>query len=117
MKKHAQILNPKFSVVINKFRSNFNENPIISWTEPKGGYFVSVETLNGCAKKTVQYCKEAGLKLTNAGATYPYGVDPNDSNIRIAPSYPELEDLDKAMDIFCICAKLAAVEKLIQDKT
>jgi DNA-binding transcriptional MocR family regulator len=114
MKRHAEILNPKFNLVIDKFKGNFINNPIISWAEPKGGYFISVETLSGCAKETVRYCKKAGLKLTNAGATYPYGIDPNDSNIRIAPSYPNLEELDKAMDIFCLCAKLAAIEKLIK---
>lgn len=116
MKKHAQTLNPKFKMVINKFNDNFENNPIISWTQPKGGYFISVETLNGCAKETVRYCKEAGLKLTEAGTTYPYGIDPNDSNIRIAPSYPDIEELDKAIDIFCLCVKLAATEKLIKNK-
>lgn len=117
MKKHAQILNPKFSLVINKFNDNFSNNPILSWTNPKGGYFISVETINGCAKETVRYCKEAGLKLTSAGSTYPYGIDPNDSNIRIAPSYPNIKELGMAMDVFCLCVKLAAAEKLIKDKT
>ena len=117
MKKHAQILNPKFETVINKFKNNFEKNPIISWTNPRGGYFISVETLKGCAKRTVMLCNKAGLKLTSAGATYPYGKDPNNSNIRIAPSYPPLEELNKAMDVFCVCAKLAAIEKLIEDKS
>ena len=82
--------------------------------QPKGGYFVSVDTLPGCAKATVELCKEAGVIITPAGATYPYGIDPNDSNIRIAPSYPTVEELQLAMELFCLCIQLAGVAKLLE---
>ena len=83
------------------------------WTEPNGGYFVSVDVLEGCAKRVVSLCKEAGVTLTGAGATYPYGKDPQDKNIRVAPTFPPVEELQLAMDLFCLCVKLAAVEKLL----
>lgn len=85
----------------------------IHWTHPNGGYFISVDTMDGCAARVVALCKEAGVTLTGAGATYPYGKDPHDRNIRIAPSYPSLDELQKASDIFCLCVKLATVEKLL----
>ena len=88
-----------------------------SWTNPKGGYFISFETLPGCAKEVVDKCKKAGVKLTSAGATFPYGKDPEDSNIRIAPTYPPLEDLRIATELFCLCVKLISVEKLLKKKT
>jgi DNA-binding transcriptional MocR family regulator len=113
MKKHGQILRPKFELVINAFRQNFGTNPIIKWTEPKGGYFINVETLCGCAKKIIGYCGNAGLKLTEAGSTYPHGIDPDDTNIRIAPSYPEISELENALQVFCVSAKLACAEKIL----
>ncbi|MBQ5399567.1 MAG: aminotransferase [Ruminococcus sp.] len=113
MNKHKAILGPKFDVVLSKLSENFFENKIAEWTNPNGGYFVSVNVYNGTAKRVVHLCKEAGVVLTGAGATYPYGVDPDDSNIRIAPSYPSVEELKVAMDVFCLSAKIAALEKLI----
>ncbi len=113
MKKHAAIIRPKFDIVLKKLDSELAPRGIGSWHEPKGGYFVSFNAPDGCAKRTVQLAKEAGVVMTGAGATFPYGKDPKDSNIRIAPTYPELDELSTAMDIFCICARLAAVEKLL----
>ncbi len=107
MKKHRKILKPKFDLVVNKLKSEFKDNPIVTWTEPKGGYFVSTQTYPGLAKEVVRLCKEAGVKLTKAGAAFPYGKDPQDSNIRIAPTYPSLSELELAMNLFCICVKLA----------
>ena len=88
----------------------------MTWSRPKGGYFVSVDTLPGCAGETVRLAREAGVTLTGAGATYPYGKDPKDSNIRIAPSFPVPEELEQAMDLFCLCVKLAGVRKLLNEK-
>ncbi len=116
MKRHADILRPKFELVVNTFKEEFADSGILSWQEPKGGYFVSINTLEGCAKATVALCAEAGLTLTGAGASYPYGKDPKDSNIRIAPSYPEIDELETAIEVFCVCCKLAAVNKLLEDK-
>ena len=116
MKKLGAMLREKFNVVLNKLDKEFSDNDLLTWTKPGGGYFISVDTLPGCAKETVRLAKECGLILTDAGATYPYQKDPHDSNIRIAPSYPTVEELDKAMDIFCICVKLAAVNKLLKEK-
>lgn len=113
MQKHKAILAPKFELVISKLTKELGDKNIASWHNPNGGYFVSVNVLNGCAKKVVALCKEAGINLTGAGATYPYGIDPNDSNIRIAPSFPPLDELAKALDIFCLCTKIAAIEKLL----
>ena len=113
MQKHKALLAPKFNVVIEKLNSELKDAEIAKWTDPNGGYFVSVNVLNGTAKRVVELCKEAGVVLTDAGATYPYGNDPDDSNIRIAPSFPSVDELSQAMDIFCVCAKLAALEKLI----
>ena len=112
MKKHAEVLRPRFEIVINKLGENLDELGIIRYNRPRGGYFVCVDVLDGTAKRVVELCKEAGVNLTGAGATYPYGNDPHDSNIRIAPSFPTLEDLSKAMDVFCVCTRLAALEKL-----
>ena len=113
MEKHKAILKPRFEKVIEKLETQVKESGVVQWIEPNGGYFVSVDVMPGTAKRVVALCKEAGVVLTGAGATYPYGDDPKDSNIRIAPSYPPVEELDGAMDIFCIAAKLAAVEKLL----
>ena len=117
MMKHADIIRPKFEMVESVFEKNLNGLDIGSWTNPKGGYFISFETLPGCAKEVVDKCKKAGVKLTSAGATFPYGKDPEDSNIRIAPTYPPLEDLRIATELFCLCVKLISVEKLLKKKT
>ncbi len=113
MKKHKAILAPKFKTVIDKLNANFADNCIARWTNPNGGYFVSVDVYPGTAKKVVELCKDAGVVLTGAGATYPNSNDPEDKNIRIAPSFPSVEELSLAMDIFCVCVKLAAIEKLV----
>lgn len=113
MKKHKAILAPKFKAVIDKLVSGLGEAGVASWTNPNGGYFVSVDVYPGTAKKVVSLCKEAGVVLTGAGATYPGSNDPEDKNIRIAPSFPSVEELSAAMDIFCVCVKLAAIEKLV----
>ena len=114
MKKHKDILQPRFNMVTDKLESELSGYGVADWTKPNGGYFVSVDVTEGCAKRVVALCKEAGVVLTGAGATYPYGNDPKDSNIRIAPTYPPIEELEIAMDVFCTCVKLAAVEKLIK---
>ncbi len=115
MKQHKAILRPRFDIVLDTIKTNIEEYGIIEYEEPKGGYFVSVNVLNGTAKRVVGLCKEAGVILTGAGATYPYGNDPEDSNIRIAPTAPSVEDLSKAMYVFSVCCKLAAVEKLLNN--
>jgi DNA-binding transcriptional MocR family regulator len=89
------------------------QSGIATWHKPNGGYFISVNLLSGCAKETVRLCKEAGVVMTGAGATWPLGLDPQDSNLRIAPSFPTLQELETAMQLFCVCAKLAAVQKLL----
>lgn len=113
MDKHRDILKPKFDIVLNTLEENFNNNPILKWEEPKGGYFVSVYTLDGLAKKVVAMCKQVGLVLTDAGSTYPKKIDDKDSNIRIAPSFPNIDELKKAMDIFCLCVKIATIDKML----
>lgn len=113
MQKHKEILKPRFQAVIDKFNTQLKGLDIASWHEPRGGYFVSINVLPGTAKKVCTMCKEAGLVLTPAGATYPLGNDPQDSNIRIAPSYPPLSELQVAMDVFCVCVRLCAVEKFL----
>ena len=113
MKKHKEVLQPKFEIVLNALETELAPTATAQWTKPNGGYFVSVDVLPGTAKRVVELCKEAGVVLTDAGATYPLGKDPKDSNIRIAPSFPPNSELEQAMEIFCICAKLAACEKLI----
>ena len=115
MRKHADLLRPKFEAVQDVLDKELSGLGIGSWTKPNGGYFISFQTMDGCAKAIVAKCKEAGVVLTNAGATYPYGIDPKDSNIRIAPSYPDVDELRKAVELLCICVKLAAVEKLIEE--
>ena len=115
MKKQAAILKPKFDAVTDGFEKAFDGTGIASWKKPNGGYFISLFVMNGCAKRVGQLCKEAGLTLTTVGATYPYGIDPDDSNIRIAPSYPDVDELKKAVELLCICVKLAAAEKLTEE--
>jgi len=112
MRKHAEFMRPKFEAV----EEELGGLGIGSWTEPKGGYFISFEALDGCAKAIVAKCKEAGVKLTGAGATFPYGKDPKDSNIRIAPSFPTPEEMKQAADLFVLCVKLVSVEKLLENK-
>ena len=112
MKKHAAIMVPKFQCVLRWLDNEIAPLEIADWQKPKGGYFVSVNTAHGLAKRTLALCKEAGVVMTGAGATFPYGIDPNDSNIRIAPSLPPVEELEQAMDVFCTCLKLAALEQL-----
>lgn len=114
MKKHAQILAPKFAVVADMLDREIKPLGFANWNRPKGGYFVSFNAMPGTAKRALDLCKEAGVEMTPAGATYPYGKDPQDSNIRIAPSLPPVAELEKAMDVFCTCIKLAALEKLLQ---
>lgn len=116
MKKHANLLRPKFEAVLHILEKELGALGIGSWTSPKGGYFISFQAMEGCAKTIVSKCQEAGVALTEAGATYPYGKDPKDSNIRIAPSFPTLEELIKATEIFALCVKLASVEKLLAVK-
>ncbi len=113
MMRHAAILKPKFDAVLSAFNKNLAGKGIASWTEPKGGYFISLDVNNGCAKRTVALCKEAGVTLTGAGATYPYGNDPDDKNIRIAPTFPSRDELCKAVEILCLCVEIAAIEKLL----
>jgi DNA-binding transcriptional MocR family regulator len=113
MKKHRQIIEPKFNKVLEALDKEIAPLGIASWKNPNGGYFISVDTLDGCAKRVVSLCKDAGVVLTGAGATFPYGIDPRDRNIRIAPTYPPLEELELAMQLFCICLKLASAEKLL----
>lgn len=116
MKKHANEMRPKFEAVLDVLEEELADTGIASWEKPYGGYFISFEAMEGCAKKIVAKCKEAGVTLTGAGATYPYGKDPKDSNIRIAPSFPTLEELKTAARLFTLCVKLASVEKLLEDK-
>ncbi len=113
MRKHAALLRPKFDKVLEILDRELAGKGAGSWLKPKGGYFISFEACEGCAKDIVARCKEAGVVLTGAGATYPYGKDPKDSNIRIAPSYPSPEELEKAAEIFCLCVKLSTIEKLL----
>lgn len=113
MKKHAAILKPKFDIVLEHLENELGGKGIASWFNPKGGYFISLDVMNGCAKRVGQLCKEAGVTLTSVGATFPYGIDENDSNIRIAPSFPPVDELDLAAELLCICVKLACIEKLV----
>lgn len=116
MRKHADLLRPKFRTVLNILDKELGGLEIGTWTNPNGGYFISFQALDGCAKAIVAKCKEAGMVLTNAGATYPYGVDPQDSNIRIAPSFPTPEEMAQATELFVLCVKLVSVEKLLENK-
>ena len=112
MQRHAAILAPKFRTVLTALEREIAPLEIASWSNPKGGYFISCDAMPGTAKRVLALCAEAGVVMTGAGATYPYGIDPNDSNIRIAPSFPPVEELEKAMEIFCLSLRLAALEKL-----
>ena len=114
MKKHADIIRPKFEATLDILEKELGGLGIGEWTKPLGGYFISFDAMEGCAKAIVARCKEAGVVLTGAGATFPYGIDPKDSNIRIAPSYPTQEEMASATDLFVLCVKLVSVEKLLE---
>lgn len=116
MKKHADWMRPKFEAVLAVLDKELGGLKIGEWTRPNGGYFISFEAMDGCAKNIVAKCKEAGMVLTGAGATYPYGIDPKDSNIRIAPSFPTPEEMAQAAELFVLCVKLVSVEKLLEQK-
>lgn len=114
MKKEAAIMRPKFEAVLSTLEKELGGLGIAEWIRPRGGYFISFETMDGCAKKVVAKCKDAGVVMTGAGATFPYGRDPKDSNIRIAPSFPTPEELAQAAELFVLCVKLVSVEKLLE---
>ena len=116
MRRHADSMRPKFEAVIRILAQELDGLGIGTWTEPKGGYFISFDSMEGCAKDIVARCKKAGLVMTGAGATYPYGKDPYDSNIRIAPSYPPLKDLELAMELFALCVKIVSIDKILADR-
>ena len=116
MKKHADFLRPKFEATLKVLDDELTGLGIGTWSEPRGGYFISFDALPGCAKAIVSMCKEAGVVLTNAGATFPYGKDPRDSNIRIAPSFPTPEEMSEAAELFVLCVKLVSVDKLLESK-
>ena len=115
MKLHKNILAPKFKAVINEFKTSLGEYNVAQWSNPKGGYFISLDVMEGTAKRVYELCKEAGVTLTTVGATFPYGYDPKDTNIRIAPSFPPVDELLTATKLLCICVKLAACEKLLAE--
>ncbi|MBE6880546.1 MAG: aminotransferase class I/II-fold pyridoxal phosphate-dependent enzyme [Ruminococcaceae bacterium] len=114
MVKHREIIAPKFDIVLNALDKEIAPIEFGQWHKPNGGYFISFNGLAGTAKRTVELCKNAGVVLTGAGATYPYGIDPEDKNIRIAPTYPTIEELATAMEVFCVAVKLAACEVLLK---
>ncbi len=116
MKRHAAIIRPKFAAVTDALERHLAGTGAAEWHNPRGGYFVSVNLAEGCAKRTIALLKAAGVNMTPAGATYPYGNDPADSNLRIAPSYPTVEELRVAMELFCICARMAYIEKILKNK-
>ena len=115
MRKHADIIRPKFEAVLEIFENNLAGLGVGEWTNPKGGYFISFDSLPGCAKAIVNKAKKAGVTMTGAGATWPYGKDPQDSNIRVAPTYPTLEDLKIAAELFTLCVRIVSLEKLISE--
>ena len=116
MRKHADILRPKFEMVENTLEQELGDKGIGTWTKPLGGYFIGFESLPGCAKEIVARCKKAGVNMTPAGATWPYGKDPQDTSIRIAPTFPPLNDLEFATRLFCLCVKLVSAEKLLEQQ-
>ena len=115
MKKHANEMRPKFEIVLDILEKELAGTGTGTWTKPLGGYFISFDSMEGCAKKIVEKCREAGVVLTNAGATFPYGNDPNDTNIRIAPSFPTPEEMAQATELFTLCVKLVSIEKLLAE--
>ena len=117
MMKHAEILRPKFELVLSILEEELGGLEIGSWTKPLGGYFIGFESLPGCAKKIVSMCKKAGVIMTPAGATWPYGKDPRDTSIRIAPTFPPLEELEKASALFALCVRMVSAEKILAEKS
>ena len=115
MRKHASLIRPKFEMVLKNLEEELGGRGIGDWTRPHGGYFISFDSMDGCAKAIVARAKEAGVVMTDAGATYPYGKDPHDSNIRIAPTYPSLQELEEAVKVFILCVKLESVNKLLEN--
>ena len=113
MKKHAKLLAPKFNIVLETLKNELKDNDLASWSSPKGGYFISLDVNHCSAKRVGEICKELGVVLTTVGVTFPYGIDPDDRNIRIAPSYPSTDELQKAADILCLAVKLATIEALV----
>ncbi len=113
MKRHAEILRPKFDSVLSEMEKELGGKGIAKWTRPNGGYFINLDVLSGCAKRVVELCANAGMILTPAGAPFPYGIDPEDTNIRIAPSYPSVEEISQAAKVLCVAVKYAALEKLM----
>ena len=113
MKKHAKLLAPKFNIVLETLEKELKDNDLASWSSPKGGYFISLDVNHCSAKRVGEICKELGVVLTTVGTTFPYGIDPDDRNIRIAPSYPSTDELQKAADILCLAVKLATIEALV----
>ena len=113
MRKHADVIRPKFEAVLDAFDRNLSGLQIGEWTRPYGGYFISFEAMDGCAKKIVHLAKKAGVTMTEAGATWPYHQDPKDSNIRVAPTYPPLEDLKVAAELFTLCVRIVSAKKIL----
>ena len=116
MKLHAEKLRPKFEIILKYFESELGGKEIAEWTSPNGGYFINLDVMSGCAKRTGELCKKAGVVLTTPGASFPYGKDPEDTNIRIAPSFPTVEELEMAVKCLCVCVQLACTEKLLESK-
>lgn len=114
MAKHRAIIRPRFEVVLRKLDEHFSDSDLGQWERPEGGYFVSFDTRPNCAKEVVRLAAETGVKLTPAGATFPYGKDPDDKNIRIAPTVPSVAELEKAMDVFVTCVKLVSVRERLR---
>jgi len=114
MLRHQKVLAPKFALVLEILASRLGESKIASWTEPKGGYFISLDVLPGTAKRTIALAKDAGIAVTEAGAAFPYRKDPEDKNIRIAPSFPTIAELTAAIDGLATCALLSATESLLR---
>ena len=115
MRKHAEILRPKFEMVESMMKQELGDKGIGSWSTPLGGYFIGFESLPGCAKEIVARCKKAGVTMTPAGATWPYGKDPQDTSIRIAPTFPSMHDLEAAGRLFCLCVKIVSLEKMLKE--
>lgn len=117
MERHSEILRPRFSAVLDTLKDTLGDSGVATWTNPDGGYFISFNAMDGCAKRIVELCKQAGVALTKAGATFPYGNDPHDSNIRIAPTSPSVEELKVAVQVLAVCTKIASVDKLLEQES
>ncbi len=113
MQQHAALIRPKFAAVLERLDQSLGELDVATWTRPKGGYFISLDTLPGIAKRVIARARAIGVTLTPAGATFPYGADPNDSNIRIAPTFPRLADVEAATDVFVLCVELESIEQIL----